>query len=218
MLHEDPVLSSPQDSSVDSSLTSSPINGTSYFRSPAHGGDPFTGSLLAERPLTDRPRRKFNSSPLTSPIRSGQPPMYNTGAPYLSPMHSRPPLGSQQVKRISSMRSARSPHHSSATVRRIRSMHAKRSQIISPMHGRRSQLTSPLRSRLGSPAHNRRTPMPDEGLALNLEPGRFDAASIYTTRSIGSRMGNRINLISRPDDEVRCYHIFFTHCKDVGNT
>ena len=204
----EPVLNSSQDSSVDSSVTSSPMHGTSHFASPAHGGDPFTGSLLAERPLTDRPRRKFDSSPFASPMHRGHPPMFNKGATYLSPMHSRPPLGSQQVKRISSMRNVRSPHHSSATVRRIRSMHAKRSQIISPMHGRRSQLTSPLHSRLGSPAHNCRTPMPDEGLVLNLEPGRFDAASIYTTRSIGSRMGNRINLISQPDDEVRRYTSF----------
>ena len=117
-------------------------------------------------------------------------PLYSRKNPLTSPLHSRRnPL-------TSPLHSRRSPFTSPP----------QKSPFTSPLHSRKSPFTSPLHSRMSpftSPLHNRKTPVNDERLPTpSMEPGRFDVASIYSVRSLGSMVARELQATQSQPAEV----------------
>ena len=192
----------------------SPLSSPCYFK-----GSPISPRHIrkvAHSPVLSPRERDWKSqpySPLTSPQSSKKSPLLS---PLLSPQHRKlqpqltsplqisitPPISPQQNKKtplgspLPSMRGSQvtSPPQTallSPLCAKETPLHFKRSPAVSPaLRGKITPFTSPL--------PGRRSALNDEPPTVSLEPGRFDVASIYSARSMGSVVAHRTASTKKP--------------------
>ena len=160
--------------------------------SPAHGQKtPHSSPLISQRSLLSSPVPN-RGTPLGSPTHGQKTPLSSPvprrGTPLSSPAHGqktplRSPLINHKQKTLLS-----SPVPSRSTP-----AHGSRNPLITsprrPAYSKLSPFASPIMSRrglIGSPVNTRAASACEELHTVSLDPGRLDAASIYSVRSIAS--------------------------------